>query len=146
MKLKALVLPVTAAVLLTLGAPARAACPTEGCPAQSVGTIEAPAEGALVSGYVRVVGFALNGALVSNVDLYIDGMDEVNRVTPAGGANINMPRPDVMQAFEEFVDQLKILEALQLAGVKRFGGLLLSRHGHSGFMSMSRTACFRTAS
>ncbi len=102
MKLKALVLPVTAAVLLTLGAPARAACPTDGCPAQSVGTIEVPAEGSLVSGYVRVAGFALNGALVSNVDLYIDGMEEMNRVTPAGGANINMPRPDVMQAFPQY--------------------------------------------
>jgi hypothetical protein len=102
MKLNALVLPVTAAILLTLGAPAFADCPTEGCPAQTVGTIELPAEGALVSGYVRVAGFALNGSLVSNVDLYIDGTDEVNRVTPAGGANINLPRPDVMQAFPQY--------------------------------------------
>ena len=102
MKLNALVLPVTAAVLLTLGAPAFAECPTEGCPAQSVGTIEVPAEGALVSGYVRVAGFALNGNLVSNVDLYVDGTDEANRVTPAGGANINLPRPDVTQAFPQY--------------------------------------------
>ena len=102
MKLNALVLPVMAAVLLTLGAPAFAECPTEGCPAQTVGTIEVPAEGALVSGYVRVAGFALNGNLVSNVDLYVDGTDEANRVTPAGGANINMPRPDVMQAFPQY--------------------------------------------
>ncbi len=102
MKLNALVLPVTAAVLLTFGAPALAECPTEGCPAQTVGTIEAPAEGALVSGYVRVSGFALNGNLVSNVDLYVDGTDEPNRVTPAGGANINLPRPDVTQAFPQY--------------------------------------------
>ena len=102
MKLKALVLPVMAAVLLTLGTPAFAECPTEGCPAQSVGTIELPAEGALVSGFVRVAGFALNGNLVSNVDLYVDGKDEANRVTPAGGANINLPRPDVTQAFPQY--------------------------------------------
>ena len=102
MKLNALVLPVTAAVLLTLGAPAFADCPTEGCPAQTVGTIEVPAEGALVSGFVRVAGFALNGNLVSNVDLFVDGTDEANRVTPAGGANINLPRADVTQAFPQY--------------------------------------------
>jgi hypothetical protein len=102
MKLNALLLPMTAAVLLTLGTPAFADCPTEGCPAQTVGTIELPAEGALVSGYVRVAGFALNGNLVSNVDLYVDGTDEANRVTPAGGANINLPRADVTQAFPQY--------------------------------------------
>lgn len=102
MKLKALVLPVTAAALLTFGAPALADCPTAGCPAQTVGSIEVPAEGAVVSGYVRVAGFALNGQLVSNVDLYVDGTDEANRVTPAGGANINLPRPDITQAFPEY--------------------------------------------
>ncbi len=102
MKLNSLVLPVTAAVLLTFGAPASAQCPTEGCPAQTHGTIEVPAEGALVSGFVRVAGFALNGNLVSNVDLYVDGTDEANRVTPAGGANINLPRPDVTQAFPQY--------------------------------------------
>ena len=102
MKLNALVLPVTAAVLLTLGAPAFAQCPEEGCPAQTLGTIEAPAEGALVSGFVRVRGFALNGNLVSNVDLFIDGTDEANRVTPAGGANINLPRPDVTQWLPQY--------------------------------------------
>ena len=102
MKLNALVLPVMAAVLLTLGAPAFADCPTEGCPTQPVGSIDLPAEGALVSGYVRVAGFAVNGNLVSNIDLYVDGTDEANRVTPAGGANINLPRPDVMQAFPQY--------------------------------------------
>ena len=102
MKLNSLVLPVTAAVLLTLGTPAFAQCPTEGCPAQTLGTIEAPAEGALVSGFVRVVGFALDGNLVSNVDLFVDGTDEANRVTPAGGANINLPRPDLTQAFPQY--------------------------------------------
>ena len=43
MKLKALLLPVTAALLLTLGTPVSADCPTEGCPAQTFGTIELPA-------------------------------------------------------------------------------------------------------
>ncbi len=102
MKLNALVLPVTAAVLLAVGAPANAQCPAEGCPAQTYGTIETPAENALVSGFVRVGGFALNGNLVSNVDLYVDGTDEVNRVTPAGGANINLARPDVTQALPQY--------------------------------------------
>ena len=102
MKLNALVLPVMAAVLLTLGAPAFAECPAEGCPTHPVGTIEVPAEGALVSGYVRVAGFAMNGNLVSNIDLYVDGTDEANRVTAAGGANINLPRADVTQAFPEY--------------------------------------------
>ena len=102
MKLKAVVLPVMVAVVGLSSAPVAAQCPTDGCPAQTIGTIEAPAEGALVSGYVRVAGFALDGNLVSNVDLYIDGTDEANRVTPAGGANINLPRPDVTQAFPNY--------------------------------------------
>jgi hypothetical protein len=77
-------------------------CPSQGCPTQTVGSIDAPAEGSVVSGYVRVNGFALDNALISNVDLFVDGQDDVNRVTISGGANINLPRPDVAQAFPNF--------------------------------------------
>jgi len=105
MKVKALLLP---AMMTALALPfgiagtVEAQCPAEGCPAQTFGAIESPADGALVSGYVRVKGFALDGNLVSNVDIFIDGTDEVNRVTAPGGANINLPRPDVIQAFPAF--------------------------------------------
>lgn len=102
MKLKALHLPAMLAVLALAGADANAQCPSSGCPSQTMGTIEAPADGATVSGFVRVTGFALDGNLVSNIDLYVDGQDEANRVTAPGGANINLPRPDVMQAFPAF--------------------------------------------
>ena len=56
-------------------------------------------DGATVSGYVQVIGFALNGNLVSNVDVFVDGTDESNRVSTA---NINLPRPDVMQVFPQY--------------------------------------------
>ena len=55
-----------------------------------------------VSGYVVVKGYALDGNLVSNVDVFVDGTDDANRVTVAGGANINLPRPDVMQQFPQY--------------------------------------------
>jgi hypothetical protein len=74
----------------------------DGCPAQTVSMIEQPAENAAVSGYVRVKGFFLNYNLVSNLDIYVDGMDEINRVTPPGGTNINLPRADVIQAFPAY--------------------------------------------
>ncbi|HEV8269147.1 MAG TPA: Ig-like domain-containing protein, partial [Thermoanaerobaculia bacterium] len=105
MKLKALLLPaILAGVTLSPArASAQSACVSAtGCPAQTIGTIEQPTERQLVSGFVRVKGFALDGNLVSNVDLYIDGTDEANRVTAPGGANINLPRPDVIQAFPAF--------------------------------------------
>lgn len=102
MKLKAL-LPATLAALALGGSPASAQCPTAGtCPSQTLGTIEVPVDAALVSGFVRVKGFALDGNLVSNIDLFIDGTDDVNRVTTPGGANINLPRPDVIQFFPAF--------------------------------------------
>lgn len=107
MKLKALFLPaiVTAVALAPLVEPRAEAqtCPTTGgCPAQTIGVIEEPVENAVVSGFVRVKGFAFDGNLVSNVDLYVDGTAEVNRVTAPGGANINLPRPDLIQVFPQY--------------------------------------------
>ena len=46
-----------------------------------------------------MIGFALDGNLVSNVDVFVDGTDESNRVSTA---NINLPRPDVMQFFPQY--------------------------------------------
>lgn len=102
MKFKALLLPAIVAGLALTGSPASAQCPGGPCPAQTLGTIEFPIEASVVSGYVRVKGFALDGNLVSNIDVYVDGQAEANRVTPPGGANINLPRPDVIQAFPAF--------------------------------------------
>ncbi len=64
--------------------------------------MDVPDDGATVSGYVNVQGFALDGNLVSNVDVFVDGTDDANRVTTAGGANINLPRPDILQAFPQY--------------------------------------------
>ncbi len=101
--LRALILPVLATALSALAPEAAAQCPSSTvCPAETLGAIESPVENALVSGFVPVKGFALDGNLVSNIDLYIDGTDEVNRITPQGGANINLPRPDLLQLFPSF--------------------------------------------
>jgi len=104
MKRTALLLPAMVAGLALSGVPALAQgpCPTAGCPAQTIGVVETPAEGATVSGYVRIVGFALDANQVSNVDLFVDGTDEANKVTPAGGANINLPRPDILQFYPTY--------------------------------------------
>ena len=100
MKLKALLLPaMVAALRFQRECPRRPSARPGRALRRRSGPSRSPADGAVVSGYVRVTGFALNGNLVSNVDLYVDGTDEANRVTAPGGANINLPRPDVMQAF-----------------------------------------------
>ncbi|HEX5855558.1 MAG TPA: hypothetical protein VFZ57_08055 [Thermoanaerobaculia bacterium] len=72
------------------------------CPSQTLGSIDVPVDGATVSGYVQVIGFALDGNLVSNVDVFVDGTDPANLITTAGGANINLPRPDVIQFFPQY--------------------------------------------
>jgi hypothetical protein len=106
MKRKALILPVIAAGAALLAAPsARAVRPdaqAQACQAQMLGAIDVPVDGATVSGYVQVIGFALDGSLLSNIDVFVDGTDEANRVTAAGGANINLPRPDVLQFFPQY--------------------------------------------
>jgi len=106
MKRKALILPVIAAGAALLAAPSaqamRADSLTLACQSQMLGSIDVPVDGATVSGYVQVIGFALDGNLVSNVDVFVDGTDEANRVSAAGGANINLPRPDVLQFFPQY--------------------------------------------
>ena len=105
MKLKAYLPAIAAGLALAFAmapAAALAQCGSASCPAQTIGSIDTPVEGRLDSGSVRVTAFALNGALISNDDLYVDGQDEVNRVTVSGGANINLPRPDVEQAFPSY--------------------------------------------
>jgi Big-like domain-containing protein len=102
MKLKALLPAALAGVGLALSSPALAQCSQTSCPTQTIGNIDTPTEGRVVSGFVRVTGFALDNVLISNVDLFVDGQDESNRVTVSGGANINLPRPDVEQAFPSF--------------------------------------------
>jgi hypothetical protein len=106
MKRKALILPAIAAVAALLAAPSaqamRAGSLALPCQSRMLGSIDVPVDGATVSGYVQVIGFALDGNLVSNIDVFVDGTDEANRVSAAGGANINLPRPDVMQFFPQY--------------------------------------------
>ncbi len=81
MKRKALILPVIAAGAALLAAPSVQAMRAErealACPSQTLGSIDVPVDGATVSGYVQVIGFALDGNLVSNVDVFVDGTDDV---------------------------------------------------------------------
>lgn len=84
-------------------APAAAACTAAACPTTFVGSIELPVDGATVSGYVRIRGFAVNGNQISQIDVYVDGTDEANRVTSPGGIKLSLPRPDVMQAFPSYL-------------------------------------------
>jgi N-acetylmuramoyl-L-alanine amidase len=113
MKRKALILPVIAAAAALLAAPAAQAAGVErqairveplalACASQTLGSIDVPVDGATVSGYVQVIGFALDGNLVSNVDVFVDGTDPSNLAFTAGGANINLPRPDVIQFFPQY--------------------------------------------
>jgi Bacterial Ig domain len=106
MKRKALILSVIAAGAALFAAPSAKAISAErqplACPSQTLGSIDVPVDGATVSGYVQVIGFALDGNLVSNVDVFVDGTADANLVTTAGGANINLPRPDVIQFFPQY--------------------------------------------
>ena len=107
---KALLFSAAAAAAVLLATPPAAARNTRNsnlrralaCASQTLGSVDLPADGATVSGYVQVVGYALDGNLVSNVDVFVDGTDDANRVTTAGGANINLPRPDILQAFPQY--------------------------------------------
>ena len=91
------------AAALAPAAPAGAQCADSACPAPLIGAIDSPVDGATVSGYVRVIGFALNGNQISSIDIYVDGTDESNRVTAPGGIKLTLPRPDVMQAFPSYL-------------------------------------------
>ncbi len=104
---KALLLSAAVAAAVLFAAPHAAARLAEvrhalACPSQTLGSVDVPADGATVSGYVVVKGFALDGNIVSNVDVFVDGTDDANRITTAGGANINLPRPDIIQAFPQY--------------------------------------------
>ena len=106
MKRKALILPVIAASAALFAAPSAQASRAESlamaCQSQVLGSIDVPVDGATVSGYVQVIGYYLDQNQVSNVDVFVDGTDEANRVGAAGGANINLPRPDVIQFFPQY--------------------------------------------
>lgn len=73
------------------------------CPSPLLGALDLPVDGSTVSGYVRIRGFALDGNSISQIDVYVDGTDETNRVTSAGGIKLEIPRPDVMQAFPSYL-------------------------------------------
>ncbi len=73
------------------------------CPNPLAGAVEVPLDGVTVSGYVQISGFALNGNEISSLDVFIDGTAEVNRVTSASNVKIGLPRPDVIQAFPQYV-------------------------------------------
>jgi hypothetical protein len=103
MKRKALIVPLILAGMALFAGRLSAQCLSATCPSQTLGTVDFPLDGQTVSGFVRVIGFALDGNLVSNVDVFVDGTDESNRVTSPGGANINLPRPDVMQMFPAYL-------------------------------------------
>jgi N-acetylmuramoyl-L-alanine amidase len=79
-----------------------AACGTS-CPSPLLGALDLPVDGSTVSGYVRIRGFALDGNSISQIDVYVDGTDEANRVTSLGGIKLEIPRPDVMQAFPSYL-------------------------------------------
>jgi hypothetical protein len=80
-----------------------APCVAAACPTVLLGALELPVDGSTVSGYVRIRGFALNGNQISQIDVYVDGTDEANRVTSAGGIKLQIPRADVMQAFPAYL-------------------------------------------
>jgi hypothetical protein len=83
--------------------PAGAECVVSSCPVPLVGTVESPVDGATVSGYVRVRGFALNGNEISGIDLFVDGTDAAYLVPAPGSLKLSIPRPDVMQAFPSYL-------------------------------------------
>ncbi len=73
------------------------------CPSPLLGALDLPVDGSTVSGYVQISGFALDGNSISQIDVYVDGTDETNRVTSLGGIKLEIPRPDVMQAFPSYL-------------------------------------------
>jgi len=63
---------------------------------QTIFWLDTPADGAVVSGIVRVEGWVLDDRGVSNIDLYVDGQF-------VAAADINIPRYDVIQAYPWFM-------------------------------------------
>jgi hypothetical protein len=66
---------------------------------QPVGAIDEPTAGQRVSGVVRVSGFALDFNRVSKIEVFLDG-----NPTPTNSADLNLPRPDVLNAFPNYVN------------------------------------------
>jgi hypothetical protein len=64
---------------------------------QPIGGIDYPADGQMVSGIVRVSGFALDFNVVDRIELLVDGV-VVNR------ADMSLPRPDVLEIFPTYVN------------------------------------------
>jgi hypothetical protein len=64
---------------------------------QPIGGIDYPADGQMVSGIVRVSGFALDFNVVDRIELLVDGV-AVNR------ADMSLPRPDVLEIFPTYVN------------------------------------------
>lgn len=65
--------------------------------AQPIGGIDFPGDGQTVTGVVRVSGFVLDFNAVDRVEVLVDGI-LVNR------ADINLPRPDVLEIFPNYVN------------------------------------------
>jgi hypothetical protein len=67
--------------------------------AQPIGAIDEPTAGQHVSGVVRVAGFVLDFNQVSKIELFLDGNS-----LPTNRADINLPRPDVLNVFPTYVN------------------------------------------
>lgn len=65
--------------------------------AQPIGGIDFPGEGQTVTGVVRVSGFVLDFNTIDRVEVLVDGI-LVNR------ADMNLPRPDVLEIFPNYVN------------------------------------------
>ncbi len=69
----------------------------KGAGAQPIGGIDFPTEGQTVTGVVRVSGFVLDFRSVDRIELLVDDV-LVNR------ADMNLPRPDVLEIFPTYVN------------------------------------------
>ncbi len=65
--------------------------------AQPIGGLDFPGEGQTVTGIVRVSGFVLDFNNIDRVEVLVDGI-LVNR------ADMNLPRPDVLEIFPNYVN------------------------------------------
>lgn len=65
--------------------------------AQPIGGLDFPGEGQTVTGVVRVSGFVLDFNAIDRIEVLVDGI-VVNR------ADMNLPRPDVLEIFPNYVN------------------------------------------
>ncbi len=82
------------ALLVTVGLSLAAATA-----AQPIGAIDEPKPGQTVSGVVRVSGFILDLTAIQKVEIFLDGA-----TVPTNTAEIDLPRPDVLEAFPTYVN------------------------------------------